>query len=566
MMPRIVFVLILFFAVASCAVPKPKVTENTSAEVTYAVRIGQDAEHPKIYVDLSFPAKDVGSFALKLMPNLGVDHCLQPEYQILKTGNIVRDPKHETGVSLISGAPENAARPISVSYVITPDFRSLSQNVDEVSGCAPIRVGVDHFYADGSALFFAVRPIDTSGQVFRFHFASVTFNDPYPAPEVFSSIGAIPKNTSFSINELWKLRSSVFVGGDYEASQHKQRGTTISTYSVPALADEGRQVTNELFRAAQYYSQQWDIPLFSEYAIFLSLAPGSPTNFGGFTGTAKFNSQTNFVTPKTNHTAMLHVMLHELAHWWLPNKLGVLDMPDPGWIREGLTEYAASRAMVATGVVKSDFLVRRLNLALQNLGLKHTPELQDYDAGFSRAFALDARNLSTAGHERGVNDLIRTLMHNSDGALTEQKYLHTAQKLGLLPETTAPELKNIRLPCAVRIGGKSLKLQHAFWPVYETGFKLKPDGSGEILSVLTGSAAERAGLASGQYLVRIKSGGFGDIHEPLILEVRGEADKISNVSYLPRGSLGNVAYDQYVDMGTQHPYWIVQNGGPSCQP
>jgi predicted metalloprotease with PDZ domain len=146
---------------------------------------------------------------------------------------------------------------------------------------------------------------------------------------------------------------------------------------------------------------------------------------GGESFRASFSLTLDTAPSRANLSDWGNIIAHEVFHYWNGWRLHGADYPSSQWFQEGFTEYAANLALAPEGLADPDAFFarlashvtnyRRLETPLDAPGSHKGPPL--YSGGALVAFIWDVTIREASRGERGVGDVLRALLHNTeDGA------------------------------------------------------------------------------------------------------------------------------------------------------
>ena len=114
---------------------------------------------------------------------------------------------------------------------------------------------------------------------------------------------------------------------------------------------------------------------------------------------------------------------HEVFHYWNGWRLKGADYASTQWFQEGFTEYAANLSLVSSGLIRPEEFYgklashvtnyRRLTTPLDAPGTHKGPPL--YSGGALVAFTWDAMIRNATNGQRGIGDILRALLRNTNG-------------------------------------------------------------------------------------------------------------------------------------------------------
>lgn len=314
-------------------------------------------------------------------------------------------------------------------------------------------------------------------------------------------------------------------------------GSKLSMHVLGGALSAQRTLALEqgLIEASGFLESRLRKPAPSSYQILLLAADSG--RFGEYLGEARPNAQVLILTPGVSDSALERFTLHELAHHWDLSRFR--DLPaeeDLTWLREGYVEFLAHLALVETGRASQNGLITRANRALVNLATGWAPETLAYDEGYLAWFSLFERS---ADMETFFNFVSR-LTAPSNTPLTSDEFWALALEHSL----TEPGLELGQPPNCVSADGRVYVQTVRSWPAYATGLEFDPEVYGLLLSIEPESPAELSGLQAGEHVLRIVSGGYGDIQQPLTLEIA--ADPVRTVSFMPHDAAQTAVFAQYL--------------------
>lgn len=224
------------------------------------------------------------------------------------------------------------------------------------------RIGSDHFYALGAAVFAVPWSEDGYSLVF-------TWNNFPPDWHVHCSLGPLNDTTmsvSFSSPDARWLEA-LFTGGlgwrTYTTFIQERPVTLVLRGDRWAFSDRlVLQTLHDIVACQRGYWNDFGIPFYSVTLIPMAEEAGYLT----YVGTGLINSFVTFAAPVEGFTLdeLSRLFYHELMHHWIGNEIRNGGAPDDmqfAWFSEGFTEYCALMAPLQGGLVDSANFVQVVN-------------------------------------------------------------------------------------------------------------------------------------------------------------------------------------------------------------
>lgn len=532
------------------------------------IRVELDESTQSFEVHLVIPSSGIHELWLRDMSRRS-DACPGVEYTVARHENANLSSEKINDLLLTRLTPSRLGS-IEISYSVSPvsSLEGISPAI--LSECSAILASSDNIFADGLALFLAMRPFDENGQPFRFGETEIVLGESLRGRSSVFSTGTELGEGRWLVERFDDARFALLgVGSWVEASIHSSDPARVAIYH---LGDERATIstTTEGFAAAvleaglRNLSEAFEAGgQVSGYKAYVLESNTTAAQFGSYAGEARENAQIALFDASITPQRLSLLLLHEAAHTWVPGRLGQYDPAStPIWIGEGLAEYLAWNEFVGHGVSPSSAIIARLNAALQNRSVDRTPEILDYDHGVLAAFLVHV--YSDGGLDGdGIARFVRTLMLSADEVLTEDRFWSAVESNELRAEIAAGSTLEQLLPCRIAISGTEFTLAEGLWPTFDTGWSLSEQEPGLISDVRVDGPAALAGLAPGNTLIRHVSGGYGDIHHPI--EVLVERDGITGVlSVMPRGDTSSEPHFQYVQDVQAVASWAQVSPSTSC--
>ena len=500
-----------------------------AAETPHQVRLklAPETQGARFIVDYEIGTDGLDQVRLRDMTSHD-PQCPQTRYEVLDIENadaVTPTPDDPRVVATL--APHSDA-PIRVRYAVSQADHALTPSAP----CNWMISREQGLYLDGRSLFLAPRPVDAEGRPYRLGETRVSIDFPasQSAPDLTSADPIAPN--------VWSLeRFDALLFGHILSleTQHQGSGLTVHVLGDALPTTRVQALEQALSNASDYFETRLHAPAPTNYHVILLSADQG--EFGEYIGEARPNAQTLILTPGVSDAALERFTLHELAHHWDLNRFR--DLPaeeDLTWLREGYVEFLAHLALVETGLSSADVLIARANRALANLATGWAPEILPYDEGYLIWFSLFERSADTETFFHFVSSLTAP----SHTPLTADEFWALALEHGL----AEPGIEPGQPPNCVSADGRVYVQTVRPWPAPDDGLEFDPDVHGLVLSVEPESPAALSGLQAGEQLLRIVSGGYGDIQQPLTLEVAG--NPVRTVSFMPHDASRTESFAQYV--------------------
>lgn len=143
---------------------------------------------------------------------------------------------------------------------------------------------------------------------------------------------------------------------------------------------------------------------------------------GGESFRASFALNSTEAPSRANLSDWGNLITHEVFHYWNGWRLRGADYASSQWFQEGITEYVANLALVSSGMIEDRGFYgklathvtnyRRLSTPLDAPGTRKGPPL--YSGGALVAFIWDVTIRESTGGERGLGDVLRALLRETE--------------------------------------------------------------------------------------------------------------------------------------------------------
>ncbi len=454
--------------------------------------------------------------------------CPQTRYELIEIENAQPvTPASDDPRVIASLAPQSDA-PVRVRYAVSQTDHALTPSAP----CNWLVVREEGLYLDGRSLFLAPRPVDAEGRPYRLGETRFLIDFPpsqgapslTPAESVSPNVWGLERFDTLLFGHILNLET-----------QHQGSGLTVHVLGDALSSSRAMTLEQALSNASDVFETWLHAPAPTPYHVILLSA--DQAGFGEYIGEARPDTQTLILTSSVSDYALKRFTLHELAHHWDLSRFRTLSTAeDLTWLREGYVEFLAHLALIETGHANEDALVARANTALVNRATVWAPEILAYDEGFLVWLSLFQRSADIDT----FFGFVRRLTEPSNTPLTADEFWALALEYGL----TEPSIELGQPQNCISADGRVYFQNVRSWPAYATGLEFDPEVHGLLMSVEPESPAARSGLQAGQRLLRIVSGGYGDIQQPLTLEVAGHP--VRTVSFMPHDEARYESFAQYV--------------------
>ncbi len=363
-----------------------------------------------------------------------------------------------------------------------------------------------------------------------------------------------------------EIRGQLFVAGKadfFSSAGTKDQITIVKSGQHDFTAKE---FNAHMLRVMDSLNDLWMAE--EEKYMLTLLGTSENSSHSSFTGTGRYDSFASAASRGIDLPFLTKFLSHEVAHNWVPGKLGWPSKckkgedcpPKTAWFTEGFTDFVMTQAMVDSGQWSQKDWIDFTNLYLRNY---HKSAAKN-----AKALAIDEQFWSDFEHERQPywrGYLIalmwnRDVMQNTSGKTTAMDILRAMRdKADIATEEDFPVLTSQYIAkqfseAAGRdvhsdierfyLNGETLPIQADLFqdcgsltqsPVYQYDVGFDPEatlGSGIVSGVKPGSNANKAGLKNGQILESKVSGGGGDTTIPLVLKLN-DGKSSFEVSYYP---------------------------------
>lgn len=366
-----------------------------------------------------------------------------------------------------------------------------------------------------------------------------------------NSFGANRKKQKFRAT-IDDFVHAVFVGGDFRIQPIPVSGQPVYTavrgswqFSDAAFAD----MVQKIIKIEREFWRNSAVPYYLVTLLPLKASPNS-VNVGG---TGLTNSFANFATSNAELDRFKRLLAHEYFHNWNSPKLGRLKEPETllYWFSEGFTDYYTYLLLLRGGLITLDDYIQQYNSRTREYFLSpvrtvtNQRVLQDFwndddvhELPYQRGFLLATNwNALIRSHTNGGNsldDAMREMFRAAHGRKPELtaeligEYVTRYAGRAVMPDVQR-YVENGELIVPDRNAlGSHVEVEMVSVPLFELGFDLETLRKEKtITGAIEGSAAYRAGLRSGQAVVRRMPIYVGDVTKPVELTIKdGEGERV----------------------------------------
>ncbi|MBL8695522.1 MAG: hypothetical protein JNJ88_15630 [Planctomycetes bacterium] len=382
-----------------------------------------------------------------------------------------------------------------------------------------------------------------------------------------SSFSADPKGCDVEL-PLAEFLDSVFFAGELRIHRMEIEKREL----VVAMAGQQWKFTDEAFvdlarrvvKAERDLMRDHTVPYF--LITLLPVGKHDPESRSrSLGGTGLTHSFALFVTTNVSleiepgpGMSMAHLLAHELFHYWNGRVLGRVE-PEQlvYWFSEGFTEFFARRALARAGIYSLDNALENLNQSLAQYALsaeRNAPNTRILEAFWSSrevqslpyrrgdlvATALDREIRVRSGGKKCLDHFFLDLMERAkaggakasvDSLLADMERW-TSPEFAVKMRAVLERGETLELPADAF--GPFATIEPSELPQFEAGFDADETRKRrEVVGVVEGSAAWKAGLRDGQKL-RGFAMANGDVSFPVELTIQ-EGTDLKKISYLPHG-------------------------------
>ena len=351
---------------------------------------------------------------------------------------------------------------------------------------------------------------------------------------------------------------SVYLAGRLQAARVSRDGRTVSVAIVPQFAfsaDDFAQMAARIVSAECNFMHETDFPEF----VVTAIPVGEPLAAGEarLAGSGLYHSFAMFVAPEARiDDAVEHLFAHELFHHWNGRMLRAAQ-PERlvYWFVEGLTDYYALRILYESGYWKPTTYLKWINKHVR--GYYRNPAMHATNADIQRDYWKKRQTVGEMAYQRGLmlglrwhalarkagipsglDRLMLTLVDRGrkgkevSNALVRDVGLRTLGTwFGEEFERYVVRAETIELPkdaLGPEFVGRLTEMYS-----YQLGFDRRRSRAGHrVRGLIPGSAAQRAGLRSGDHIVAWNL--YPDPDRPCKIKIRRDG-QTRIITFYPRG-------------------------------
>lgn len=297
-----------------------------------------------------------------------------------------------------------------------------------------------------------------------------------------------------------------------DLADHHHRDGQLSTWWLTPPNIDVEAFTARLGTTYQVMSEAFDAPAHS-YRVFLRTHPHRGANASAHP--ASFVMAMNPDNP-LNEASLYETIAHELVHEWLQ-----LDGPpeEVTWFVEGAADYYSLVLPLRDGMLADEAFLRAINLASRecyanprrNLTLRQAQQLffsdffahkLPYVRGMFYLADLDERLKSATSGNQSVDDVVRDVVQSRREGKRVSIEQWCARVEEVLPDAEMPCLEahvfnGAGEPTTARFGAQ-FEWETVQVPVLDLGFDPSTLVTRCVQGLVTGGAADRAGLREGE--------------------------------------------------------------------
>ncbi len=453
--------------------------------------------------------------------------------------------RHKGAVWIIKHRPGATIR---CNYTVDPQRRRFA-SLDEIHYPITTR---GFFHGLGNAFLLAPAPMGATPDAFE-----VVLRWKLPAGCKAACSWGVGRHVGARLRAA-DLSHSVYLAGRLRTARRERAGRVVSVALVPQFAfsaDDFAAMAARIIAAECGFMHETDFPEFVVTAIPVGdpLGPGEAR----LAGSGLYHSFAMFVAPEARiDDAVEHLFAHELFHYWNGRTLRAA-RPERlvYWFVEGFTDYYALRILYESGYWQPATYLKWINKHIR--GYYRNPALhatnadiqRDYwnrrqtvgEMAYQRGLMLGLRwhaRARRAGVASGLDRLMITLVDRGrkgeelSNALVRQagicalgswfgdefdRYVVRAETIDLPADALGPEF--VGRPTALYS--------------YELGFdKQRSQADRRVRGLVPGSAAQRAGLRSGDRIVAWNL--YADPDQRCKVKIRRDG-QTRVITFLPRG-------------------------------
>ena len=439
----------------------------------------------------------------------------------------------------ISVYPREGAQELQIRYSFSPISTSGDIPQNGFEECLPAIHTSEYFLVDSKRLFPFVKHFDDTGKRQRLGAADIIWQLP-----LGWEVADAEKDGDITISHISDATEvdDIYAGGAIRIrDKDRADGEGLRFFGSSTLFPKGHDVPDSINRAYRYFSEEfWPLDGKRSSNIFL-LRTGAMDGQSLF-GVARPGLAVVFVSAdleiEREAWRVEEIATHEVLHWWLPFAFTEQPGAIPLWVREGIVEYLAHRFVSHNRSYSTERVAGRLNKAISMVADDPTA-VDPYELGFLSALSFYETEFASGSAIPEIRRIAKILRAARDQA--DAGELPDLAELFVSPATSRSFIFNgIPLPCTIRLGVGELVLKQAKLPNYDAGMDIAysdhADAPIRVETVHPSGPAERAGLIAGDIIRTHVSGGNGNIHEKLVLEIENAAGQTRMVAFWPHGN------------------------------
>ncbi|WP_157517983.1 M1 family aminopeptidase [Flagellimonas lutaonensis] len=532
-------VFLLSAALLNCA-------KESKPDVAYMVSPLFENSAPKLLVQMRFAADSSGKTILEFNDQVWGEKNLHDVVESTKLLNAIGEieQNRDSGWFLIKHPKDLDS--IRFEYVLKQDF---DHPISTREVYRPI-IQPAYFHVFSHNLFMVPKMEKDTVDI------SISWRGFSEKDVIHNSFGSQQREQLLE-NVLWEeFGNAIFVGGDFRVHKDEIKGNAISLATrgewIPFQEDSVMHVLKQTLQCQRDF---WNDH--SQEYFTVTMQPFPQENGSSFQGTGLTNS---FATSISNNEfadieQLVYLFNHELMHNWIGHTIKNDNEEEQYWFSEGFTEYYAFKNIAKNNIngLGASYFIDSMNKTIRNLFSSPVFEAPNSEINYDNfwgnreysklpyyrgalfAFILDQKIQKQTDNRQSLDDVMRQILKDATKKgqkLTHDYFLQVMGKYLGKDFNTFFEIHIVQgrpLPLADFFDELGLDFERET-QLFEMGFELSDDRK-EVVSVIKGSNAEKAGLIAGDRLYS-RSIHYGNVAKPIELGVLRNGNEI-DISFYP---------------------------------